>query len=60
MNSEYLASDPYSETLMNTKFVSWLLNVMTKNCRMSRVGRLLLDGNPNGYELADHIAKKMR
>ena len=26
---------------------------------MSRGGRLLLDGNPNGYEVAEHIFTKV-
>ena len=42
---------------MNATFLSWFLNVVTRNLRMSIVGRLLLDGNPKGYEVAEHIAK---
>ena len=26
---------------------------------VSRVGRLLLDGNPKGYDVAEHIATKV-
>ena len=32
---------------------------MTSNFRMSRGGRLHLDGNPKGYEVAEHIATKV-
>ena len=30
---------------------------MTRNFRMSRGGSLILDGNPKGYEVAEHIVK---
>ena len=59
MNSEDLSSALYSSTLMNATLLSWLLNVVTRNFRMSRGGRLLLNGNPNGYEVSDHIATKV-
>ena len=59
INSEDLASAPSSSTLMNTTFLSLFLNVATINFRMSRGGRLLLDGNPKGYEVAEHIATKV-
>ena len=32
---------------------------MTRNLSMSRCGHLLLDGNINGYEVAEYIAKKV-
>ena len=32
---------------------------MTRNLMMSRDKRLLLDGNPKGYEVAEHIATKV-
>ena len=44
---------------MNATFLSSFINVVTINLRMSRGGRLLLDGNPNGYEVAEHIATKV-
>ena len=60
MNSEDLASAPYSSTRMNANFLSLFLNVVTKICRMSRVGCLLLDGNSKGYEVAEYIAIKVK
>ena len=54
-----LASAPYSSTLMNATFLYCFLNVVTINLRMSRGGHLLLDGNPKGYEVAEHIATKV-
>ena len=33
--------------------------MVTRNFRISIGGRLLLDGNPKGYEVAEHIAKKV-
>ena len=59
MNSEDLASAPYSSTLMNVTFLYWLLNIVTRNFRMPRYGRLLLDGSQKWYEVADHIATKV-
>ena len=59
INSDDLASTPYSSTLMNATFISRFLNVVTRNLRMSRGGSLLLDGNTKGYELAEHIATKL-
>ena len=59
INSDDLASAPSSSTLMNATFLSWFLNVVTINFRISRGGRLLLDGNPKGYEVAEHIATKV-
>ena len=59
INYEDMASDPYSSTLMNITFLSWFINVVTRNFGMSRCGSLLLDGNPNGYEVAEHIASKV-
>ena len=56
INSDDLASAPSSSTLMNATFLSRFLNVVIRNLRMSRGGRLLLDGNPKGYEVAEHIA----
>ena len=41
---------------MNANVLSLLLNVVTRNFRMSRGGCLLLDGNPKGYKVADHVA----
>ena len=59
INSDDLASAPYSSTLMNATFLSWFLNVVTRNLRMSRGGRLLMDGNPRGCEVEEHIATKV-
>ena len=59
INSEDLASVPYSSTLINATFLSCFLYVVTRNFRMSRYGRLLLYGNPKGYEVADHISTKV-
>ena len=60
INSEDLASSPSSCNLMNATFLSWFINVVTINFRILRVGRLLLDGNPKGCEVADHIATKVK
>ena len=57
-NSEDLAIDPSSSTHMNATFLSLLLNIVTINFRMSRGGRLLMDGNPKEYEVAEHMATK--
>ena len=59
INYEDLASALYSSTMMNATFLSWFLNVVTRNFRMSRVGCLLLDRNPKGYEVAYHTATKV-
>ena len=32
---------------------------MTRNFRVSRGGRLLLDGNPKGCDVAEHVATKV-
>ena len=56
---EDLASDPSSSTQMNANFLSWLLNEVTIIFNISRDGRLILDGNPKGHELAEHIATKV-
>ena len=57
INSEGLSSATSSSTLMNANFLSWFINVVTINSRVSRCGRLLLDGNPKGWKVAYHIAK---
>ena len=59
MNSDNIASAPYSSTQMNENFLYWFLNVVKINLRMSRGGRLLLDVNPNRYEVAEHKATKV-
>ena len=59
MNSEDLAISPSSSTQVNENFLSWLLNVVTRNLKISRGGSLLLDGNPNGYEVSEHKATKV-
>ena len=58
-NYDDLASAPSSSTLMNATFLSLFLNVVTRNLRMSRGGRSLLDRNPKGYEVAEYIATKV-
>ena len=59
INSEYLASDPSSSTHMNENFLYWFLNVVTRHFSILRVECLLLDGNPKGYEVSEHIATKV-
>ena len=59
INWEDLASAPSSFTLMNATFLSLFINVVTRNFRMSRGGRLLMDENKKGYEVAEHIATKV-
>ena len=44
---------------MNAYFLSWFFNVVTIHIRMLRGRRLLLDGNRKGYEVAEHIVKKV-
>ena len=59
LNSEDLSSAPYSSTWVNANFLSLFLNTVTINLRTSRGGRLILDGNPKGYEVVEHIATKV-
>ena len=59
MNSEDLASAPTSSNLMNATFLYWSLNAVTRNFYMSIGGLLILYRNPNGYEVAEHIATKV-
>ena len=59
MNSEDLNSVPSSSALMNATFLSLFINVVTRNFRMSRGGHLILDGNPKGYEVVEHISTKV-
>ena len=59
MNSEYISSNPYPSTWINTTFLSWFLNLVTKYFRISRGGRLIMGGNPKGYEVAEYIATKV-
>ena len=44
---------------MNATFLSWFINVVTRNLRMSIGGSLLMDGNPKGYEVAEHVPTKV-
>ena len=46
--------------MMNVTFFYWFLNVVTRNFRMSWGGRLILDGNPKGCEVSEHIATKFK
>ena len=55
MDPEDLASAPSSSTLMNATVLILFLNVVTRKFRMSRSGRLLLYGDPKGYEVEEHI-----
>ena len=59
MNLEDIASDPYSSTMMNENFLSWFLNVVTRNFRVLRGGCLLMYGNPKECEVAEHISPKV-
>ena len=59
IDSKDLADAPYSSTLMNATFLSWFLNVVKINFRISRGGRLILDGIPKGHEVAEHISTKV-
>ena len=59
MNSKNIAGAPSSATGMNENFSFCFLDVMTRTLRMSRGGRLILDVNPKGYEVAEHIATKV-
>ena len=44
---------------MNATFLSWFINIVTRNFRMSRVRHFLLGGNPKGCEVAEHITTKV-
>ena len=59
ITSEDLDIAPSSSTFMNATVLSWFINVLTRIFRMSRGGCLLLDENPKGYEVAEHIATKV-
>ena len=45
---------------MNATFLSWLLNIVKRNLRMSIGVILILDVNPKGYVVLEHIPKKVR
>ena len=45
---------------MNANLLSWFLIVVKYNIRISRDGRLLLDRNPKGYEVTEHIFTKVK
>ena len=45
---------------MNATFLSCFLSVKTRNLRMSRGVSLILDVNPMGYEVSEHIATKFK
>ena len=59
ISSDFFASAPSSSTLINATFLSWFKNLVTRNFRMSRRVRLLMDGNPKGCEIAYYIATKV-
>ena len=45
---------------MNATFLFWFTNVVKNDLRMSRGVILILDVNPKGYEVSEHIAKKFK
>ena len=45
---------------MNATVLYWFINVLTRNLRMSRGVILILDVNPKGYVVLEHIPKKVR
>ena len=45
---------------MNATFLYLFLNVVTISFRISRGGFLILDGNPKGYEVSEHIATNVK
>ena len=59
INSKYFASAPYLSNYTDANFLSWFLNSVIINLRMSIGERLLLDGNPKGCEVAKHMATKV-
>ena len=59
INSEDISSAPCLSTRMNAILLSWFLNVVRRNLGMSWVGSLILGVNTIGYEVAEHIAKKI-
>ena len=58
MNSEDFASAQPSSTQLNATFLSWLFDIVTRNFWMSRGGFFLIDVNPKGCEVEEHIATK--
>ena len=60
MNSEDLDRVSYSSNWMNTTLWSWFLNLVTSHFIISR-GRCFLPGvSPQGYEVEEHIATKVK
>ena len=45
---------------MNATFLFWFTNVVKNDLRMSRGVILILDVNPKGYEVSEHIATKVK
>ena len=45
---------------MNATYLSWFLNVATRNLRMLRGVYLILYVEPKGYEVSEHIATKVK
>ena len=45
---------------MNATFLSWFLNIVTRNLRISRGVSLILDVKPKGYEVSEYIATKVK
>ena len=55
-----LSSATSSSTWTNANFLSLLLNVATRKFRISRGRHFLLDKNPKGYEVAEHISTNVK
>ena len=45
---------------MNATVLFWFTNVVKNDLRMSRGVILILDINPKGYEVSDHISTKFK
>ena len=59
IDSEDISSAPYFSGCTKAAFLSWLLNVLTRNLRILRDGCLLIDWNPKGWEVTEHISTKV-
>ena len=53
--SEGLYNGTYLSNWNNENLLSLFLNIVTRNLMISRYGHFLLDGNPNLYEVTEHI-----
>ena len=59
MNLYNIASALSLSTRKNAAFLSWFLNVVTINLRLSSGVHLILGRNTKGYEVAEHIDTKV-